>query len=109
MRCVDRENHILYKIDRNNPKTLPGNDGNNVPGISYLKPQKKVFGSQAGVTSHLPEALLEQAQLSCVVEQSMVSRHEGVARRLTGYRLSFKAAQPDGLCGCRENNLEITG
>ena len=53
MRWVDRENHILYKIDRNNPKTLPGNDGNNVPGISYLKPRKKVFGSQAGVTSHL--------------------------------------------------------
>ena len=41
MRWVDRKNHILYKIDRNNPKTLPGNDGNNVPGISYLKPRKK--------------------------------------------------------------------
>jgi len=53
MRLVDRENHILYEIDRNNPKTLPGHDGSNVSGISYLKPQEKVFGSQAGVTSHL--------------------------------------------------------
>ena len=53
MRWVDRKNHILYKIDRNNTKTLPGNDGNNVPGISYLKPRKKVFGSQAGITRHL--------------------------------------------------------
>ena len=41
MRWVDRKNHILYKIDRNDTKTLPGNDGNNVPGISYLKPRKK--------------------------------------------------------------------
>ena len=53
MRWVDRKNHILYKIDRNNTKTLLGNDGNNVPGISYLKPRKKVFGSQAGITRHL--------------------------------------------------------
>ena len=46
-----------HNITSTRPKTLPGIDGDNVPGISYLKPRKKVFGSQAGVTSHLLEGV----------------------------------------------------